>query len=208
MNKPVVLSMLHSEHPSRWVTITGRGLASVTGFESEVYLADSANREIWAVASFVDRFSSCRISCVRAMSAKRRDSTTALAPTRSRPTEPLWLRRGADDARHEREHGERRELELSVYAPLFDLPKRAGAVRRAARKSGRIAQRALLGGGAFPLEPGEARDVLLELGRDLGRHGRARLADRSLEVGLAGTSLEGLAARRDRPLKGILRGAA
>lgn len=146
-NKPVVLSQLHYEHPPRWVTLTGRGLASVTGFESEAYMADSANQEFWAVASIVDRVRSCRISCVGAVSAKRRDSTTALAPTRSRTTEPLWLRRGADDARHEREHGERRELELSVYAPLFDLPKRAGAVRRAARQSGRIAQRALLGAG-------------------------------------------------------------
>jgi hypothetical protein len=55
-NAPVMLSKLHYEHPPRWVTITSRGLQSVTGFESDAYMADSANHEIWATVSFVNRF--------------------------------------------------------------------------------------------------------------------------------------------------------
>lgn len=55
-NAPVFLSKLHAEHPPRWVTFTGRDLQSVTGLESEAYMNDSANHEVWSVDSFVARF--------------------------------------------------------------------------------------------------------------------------------------------------------
>lgn len=55
-NAPVFLSKLHAEHPPRWITFTGRDLQSVTGLESEAYMNDSANHEVWSVESFVARF--------------------------------------------------------------------------------------------------------------------------------------------------------
>lgn len=55
-NAPVFLSKLHGEHPPRWITFTGRDLQSVTGLESEEYMNDSANHEVWSVDSFVARF--------------------------------------------------------------------------------------------------------------------------------------------------------
>ena len=54
---PVFVSKLHAEHPPRWVTFTGGDLRSVTGLESEEYMAESSNFEIWSVSSFCDRFS-------------------------------------------------------------------------------------------------------------------------------------------------------
>lgn len=55
-NVPVFLSKLHAEHPPRWVTFTGQDVQSVTGLESEEYMADAANHEIWAVDSFAAAF--------------------------------------------------------------------------------------------------------------------------------------------------------
>lgn len=55
-NMPVFLSKLHAEHPPRWVTFTGQDLQSVTGLESEEYMADTANHEIWAAGTFAERF--------------------------------------------------------------------------------------------------------------------------------------------------------
>lgn len=55
-NSPVFLSKLHAEHPPRWVTFTGRDLRSVTGLESDAYMNDSANHEVWSVDSFLARF--------------------------------------------------------------------------------------------------------------------------------------------------------
>lgn len=55
-NAPVFLSKLHAEHPPRWVTFTGRDLQSVTGLESEAYMNDSSNHEVWSVDSFLARF--------------------------------------------------------------------------------------------------------------------------------------------------------
>lgn len=55
-NAPVFLSKLHAEHPPRWITFTGRDLQSVTGLESEEYMNDSSNHEVWSVDSFVARF--------------------------------------------------------------------------------------------------------------------------------------------------------
>ena len=55
-NAPVFLSKLHAEHPPRWITFTGRDLQSVTGLESEAYMNDSANHEVWSVDSFIARF--------------------------------------------------------------------------------------------------------------------------------------------------------
>ncbi|MFT4298480.1 MAG: suppressor of fused domain protein [Aeromicrobium sp.] len=55
-NAPVFLSKLHAEHPPRWVTFTGGELQSVTGLESDEYMDDAANHEVWSVDSFVDRF--------------------------------------------------------------------------------------------------------------------------------------------------------
>lgn len=53
---PVFLSRLHAEHPPRWVTFTGADLQSVTGLESDAYMADVANHEIWSLDSFLQRF--------------------------------------------------------------------------------------------------------------------------------------------------------
>lgn len=55
-NAPVFLSKLHAEHPPRWVTFTGAHLQSVTGLESDEYMNDSANHEVWSVDSFLARF--------------------------------------------------------------------------------------------------------------------------------------------------------
>ncbi len=55
-NAPVFLSKLHAEHPPRWITFTGRDLQSVTGLESDAYMDDAANHEVWSVDSFVARF--------------------------------------------------------------------------------------------------------------------------------------------------------
>lgn len=55
-NAPVFLSKLHAEHPPRWVTFTGAHLQSVTGLESDAYMDDSANHEVWSVDSFLRRF--------------------------------------------------------------------------------------------------------------------------------------------------------
>ncbi|MFB2585392.1 suppressor of fused domain protein [Herbiconiux liukaitaii] len=55
-NAPVFVTKLHAEHPPRWVTFTGSELQSVTGLESEEYMDEPANHEIWSVDSFVRRF--------------------------------------------------------------------------------------------------------------------------------------------------------
>lgn len=53
---PVFLSKLHAEHPPRWVTFTGSDLQSVTGLESDEYMNDSTNHEVWSVDSYLARF--------------------------------------------------------------------------------------------------------------------------------------------------------
>lgn len=55
-DRPVFLSKLHAEHPPRWVTFTGAHLQSVTGLESDAYMNDSANHEVWSVDTFLARF--------------------------------------------------------------------------------------------------------------------------------------------------------
>ncbi|MFC4222823.1 suppressor of fused domain protein [Lysinibacter cavernae] len=53
---PVIITKLHAEHPPRWVTFTGTMLESVTGLESDAYMDESANHEIWSTNEFVARF--------------------------------------------------------------------------------------------------------------------------------------------------------
>jgi len=55
-NAPVLLSKLHADHPPRWVTFTGSELQSVTGLESEAYMDEPTNHEVWSVDSFLARF--------------------------------------------------------------------------------------------------------------------------------------------------------
>lgn len=55
-NAPVFLSKLHGQHPPRWVTYTGRDLRSVTGLESDQYMNDSSNHEVWSTGSFLARY--------------------------------------------------------------------------------------------------------------------------------------------------------
>jgi len=55
-NAPVFVTKLHAEHPPRWVTFTGGSLESVTGLESQEFMDDAANHEIWSVESFLARF--------------------------------------------------------------------------------------------------------------------------------------------------------
>ncbi|OQO92422.1 3-octaprenyl-4-hydroxybenzoate carboxy-lyase [Saccharomonospora piscinae] len=55
-NAPVFLTKLHGEHPPRWVTFTGANLQSVTGLESEQYMDDASNHEVWSTGSFLGRY--------------------------------------------------------------------------------------------------------------------------------------------------------
>lgn len=55
-NAPVFVTKFHAEHPPRWVTFTGDSLQSVTGLESQEFMDDAANHEIWSVESFLARF--------------------------------------------------------------------------------------------------------------------------------------------------------
>lgn len=55
-NAPVFLTKLHGEHPPRWVTFTGADLRSVTGLESDQYMDDPNNHEVWSTDSFVARY--------------------------------------------------------------------------------------------------------------------------------------------------------
>ncbi|GAB2547309.1 suppressor of fused domain protein [Leucobacter ruminantium] len=55
-NAPVFLSKLHADHPPRWVTFTGGELQSVTGLESDAYMDDAANHEVWSVDTFLTRY--------------------------------------------------------------------------------------------------------------------------------------------------------
>lgn len=53
---PVFLSKMHADHPPRWVTFTGNDLESFTGLETDEYMEDAANREIWSYSSFHARY--------------------------------------------------------------------------------------------------------------------------------------------------------
>lgn len=53
---PVFVTKLHAEEPPRWVTYTGSDLRSVTGLESDAYMDDPDNFEIWSASSFAARF--------------------------------------------------------------------------------------------------------------------------------------------------------
>lgn len=53
---PVFCTKLHAEHPPRWVTFTGRDLRSVTGLESDEYMNDAGNHEVWSAQTFRARF--------------------------------------------------------------------------------------------------------------------------------------------------------
>lgn len=56
-DRPVMLSKLHSQHPPRWITLSEREMfTSVTGLESDAYMADSSNHEITMVGTLVNRF--------------------------------------------------------------------------------------------------------------------------------------------------------
>lgn len=55
-NAPVFITKLHAEHPPRWITFSDGDLQSVTGLESDEYMDDPSNHEIWSVDSFVARF--------------------------------------------------------------------------------------------------------------------------------------------------------
>jgi hypothetical protein len=55
-NAPVFVTKLHAEHPPRWVTFTGTSLESVTGLESDAFMDDAANHEVWSVDTFLARY--------------------------------------------------------------------------------------------------------------------------------------------------------
>lgn len=55
-NSPVFITKLHADHPPRWLTYTGNELQSVTGLESNEYMDDAANLEVWSTDSYVKRF--------------------------------------------------------------------------------------------------------------------------------------------------------
>lgn len=53
---PVFLSKLHAEHPPRWLSVYGDRLESVVGLESEEYMDDASNHEVWSVGHYVEAF--------------------------------------------------------------------------------------------------------------------------------------------------------
>lgn len=55
-NAPAFVTKLHAQHPPRWVTYTGTSLESVTGLESDAFMEDPANHEIWSVDTFLKRY--------------------------------------------------------------------------------------------------------------------------------------------------------
>lgn len=53
---PVFVSKLHAEHPPRWLTVWEARLESVVGLESDEYMDDAANHEVWSVSHFIADF--------------------------------------------------------------------------------------------------------------------------------------------------------
>lgn len=54
---PVIVSKLHHQHPPRWVTADEDGTyTSVTGRESQEYMDDSTNHEIWTRSTLAAKF--------------------------------------------------------------------------------------------------------------------------------------------------------
>ncbi|MGV0740639.1 hypothetical protein ABQF35_30245 [Mycobacterium syngnathidarum] len=54
---PVIVTKLHHQHPPRWITAEEDGMfTSVTGRESQEYMDDAANHEIWVRSSLAARF--------------------------------------------------------------------------------------------------------------------------------------------------------
>ena len=53
---PVFLTKMHAEHPPRWVTVHDDRLESFVGLESDEYMNDSENLEIWSVSHFIGDF--------------------------------------------------------------------------------------------------------------------------------------------------------
>lgn len=54
---PVIVTKLHAQHPPRWITAEEYGTyTSVTGHESQEYMDDAANHEIWTRSSLAARF--------------------------------------------------------------------------------------------------------------------------------------------------------
>ncbi|CPR69701.1 hypothetical protein [Mycobacteroides abscessus] len=53
----VIVTKLHAQHPPRWITAEEDGMfTSVTGLESQEYMDDAANHEIWTRSSLAARF--------------------------------------------------------------------------------------------------------------------------------------------------------
>lgn len=54
---PVIVTKMHAQHPPRWITAEEDGTyTSVTGLESQEYMDDAANHEIWTRSSLAARF--------------------------------------------------------------------------------------------------------------------------------------------------------
>lgn len=54
---PVIVTKLHDRYPPRWITAKEDGMfTSVTGRESQEYMDDAANHELWARSSLAARF--------------------------------------------------------------------------------------------------------------------------------------------------------
>lgn len=54
--RPVFITKMHEEHPPRWVTLQDGAYQSVTGLESDEYMNEAGNHEIWSTDSFIARF--------------------------------------------------------------------------------------------------------------------------------------------------------
>lgn len=54
---PVIVTKLHDQHPPRWITAGEDGMfTSVTGHESQAYMDDAANHNLWVRSSLAARF--------------------------------------------------------------------------------------------------------------------------------------------------------
>lgn len=54
--RPVFQTLLHQQHPPRWITYRNGAFESVTGLESDEYMSDSTNLEVVSVESYLARF--------------------------------------------------------------------------------------------------------------------------------------------------------
>ena len=56
LSRPAFVTKLHAEHPPRWITFHQGAYECVTGLETEEYMGDSSNHEVWSAGGLQKRF--------------------------------------------------------------------------------------------------------------------------------------------------------